>query len=72
MPEVTECFARVSSMQEFLSAVDKVFTKICDTDQGNKCELWYRGQAKSQSKIENGIKHSCGGKNHGGGCCGGH
>jgi FRG domain. len=39
---VTQCFARVKSVEEYLKAVDKAFQLICPTSV--RCELWYRGQ----------------------------
>ncbi|WP_088186628.1 FRG domain-containing protein [Desulfosporosinus sp. FKA] len=39
---VTSCFTRVTSVEEYLNAVDKAFAKICPMT--GRCELWYRGQ----------------------------
>jgi hypothetical protein len=37
---------RVSSVSEYLDAVDDIFNTICNISQGGDCGLWYRGQAQ--------------------------
>lgn len=39
---VTQCIARVRSVQEYLEAVDEAFGILCPST--SQCELWYRGQ----------------------------
>lgn len=47
MAQVTTCSLRVSSVEEFLAAVDQAFSQLCAPSLGGQCELWYRGQARS-------------------------
>ncbi len=37
---------RVSSVSEYLNAVDSVFRALCNISQVDNCQLWYRGQAQ--------------------------
>lgn len=37
---------RVSSIEEYLAAIDQAFQILCDPTMGNNCTLWYRGQAQ--------------------------
>lgn len=47
---VTQCSARIKSVEEFLSTVDNAFNNICPVT--GKCELWYRGQPQPQFNLE--------------------
>lgn len=51
MPPVTQCMARVKSVQEYLSAVDIAFSVLCNQSQGGRCELWYRGLAQQSFQL---------------------
>ncbi|MGE5418181.1 MAG: FRG domain-containing protein [Acidobacteriota bacterium] len=42
---------RVKSVPEYLRAVNKVFKTLCTSDQSNRCELWYRGQAETNFDL---------------------
>ncbi|MDP4160842.1 MAG: FRG domain-containing protein [Bacillota bacterium] len=39
---VTSCMTRISSVEEYLNAVDEAYQRLCSTPR--RCELWYRGQ----------------------------
>lgn len=51
MAPVTNCGARVSSVEEFLNEVDQVYNTLCDISLGNRCELWFRGQVRSDFSL---------------------
>lgn len=47
MAPVTDCFARVGSVADFLTAVDRAYNTIGNLARGNVNELWFRGQART-------------------------
>ncbi|HEX2954735.1 MAG TPA: FRG domain-containing protein [Bacillota bacterium] len=44
---VTECIARVSTVEEYLSSIDQAYNILSNTAQGAMTELWFRGQVRT-------------------------
>ncbi|MGE5422679.1 MAG: FRG domain-containing protein [Ignavibacteriales bacterium] len=42
---------RVTSVPEYLKAINQVFKTLCSTNQTNNCELWYRGQPRQDFDL---------------------
>lgn len=57
MSIVTQCSMRVSSVQEFLTAVDVAAAVLCPSTNPN-CELWYRGAVRNTFQLIPSIARS--------------
>lgn len=47
MAPVTECFARVGTVPDFLTVVDRAYNTLSDSFRGILNELWFRGQVRT-------------------------
>lgn len=48
MAQVNTCGARISSVEDYLSQADEIYNSLfCNIAKGSRCELWYRGQVRS-------------------------
>ncbi|HYH04883.1 MAG TPA: FRG domain-containing protein, partial [Bacillota bacterium] len=58
MAPVTECFARVGTTAEFLTAVDQAYNMLSDLSRDIANELWFRGQVRTTFTLLPSIARS--------------
>lgn len=51
MAQVSSCSVRVSTVEEYLSQIDRAYNTLCDISQGSQCELWFRGQVNQNFTL---------------------
>lgn len=51
LAQVKQCTFRINSVEDYLSAIDQIFSLLCTSTPQGRCELWFRGMAQAGFQL---------------------